>query len=310
MNDRQLKYILTIAKEGNITAAAQKLYISQPSLSYLLAYVEKELGVKLFDRNVSPLALTYAGEYYVEAAKKILGIQQELQSQIDDIQDYRKGRLIIGCSSRLSSLLFPAILPNFIKEHPRIKIKLFEEKVPVLEELLASGTLELAFTTANINNNILGRVPVYDEELILLTPSSFTPTSVSERGKHSLPMIDLSQVGDHPFVLFKPRHQLRKEADKVFTDTGIRPNVILETDNWETCYCMAEEGIAFTVLPYSPLKKKNFSDKVNLYRFGGNNSSRQLSIYYRKNTYHLKIINTFISFTQSVLNDYPIENNV
>lgn len=79
MTDRQLKYLITLAEEGNMTTAAQKLFISQPSLSYLLGHVEQELGAELFHRNTTPLTLTEAGESYVETARKILGIKREVK---------------------------------------------------------------------------------------------------------------------------------------------------------------------------------------------------------------------------------------
>ena len=72
MDFRELTYITTIADCGSVTEAAKRLYISQPSLSYILGKVEEDLGVKLFDRKTSPLTLTYAGERYVETAREIL----------------------------------------------------------------------------------------------------------------------------------------------------------------------------------------------------------------------------------------------
>lgn len=306
MNDRQLKYILTIAEEGNITSAAQKLFISQPSLSYLLAHVEEELGVKLFDRTVSPMTLTYAGEHYVEAAKKIQSIQNELQSHIDDILDYRKSRLIIGCGQLFSSIIFPAILPTFIKKNPGVQIKLYEQNLSLLEELLVSGHLDLIFTTSVIDNKALECTPLYHEELVLLAPVDFVPASVVKREGRPYPVIDLACVKEHPFVLFKHKHHLRKLTDRVFSDMGFRPNIFLETENWETCFFMASEGLALTLLPYSPLNKKFLTeslDNVSQFNIEGN-YSRQLSVYYRKNTYDLKIIKAFIDSTQMILKDY------
>jgi DNA-binding transcriptional LysR family regulator len=305
MNERQLKYILTIAEEGSITAAARKLCISQPSLSSLLVHVEDKFGVKLFNRDVSPMIPTYAGECYLEAAKRILSVQRELQNQIDDILDYRKSRLIIGCSTQLASLFFPAILPRFIKEHPGVQIKLYEESVPVLEDLLMTGVLELLFTNLVIDNKAFGSIPLYIEELILLTPADFKPPRIAEREGSHFPVIDPACFENHPFVLFKHNHQLRKLANKLFADYEIQPNIFLETDNWELCFSMVEAGLAFTLLPYSPLKKIQAEslNKINFFSIKGN-YSRQLFAYYRKDMYHQRIIETFIEMTQTILNEY------
>ncbi len=304
MNERQLRYIVAIAEERNITAAAQKLFISQPSLSYLLSHVEEELGIKLFDRNVTPLAPTDAGECYIETAKQILSLYRELKNQIDDIQHLRKGRLTIGCSPQISSFLFPALLPNFRRKHPDIQITLYEESLTVLEELLASGDLEVAFTNAVINNNAFGHVPLFKEELILLAPDSFAPSRIEKNENSTLPIIDLSCLKDCSFVLLKPKHRLRQMIDRIFSDIDIQPKIIFETSNWETCYSMVTEGLAFTILPYSPLNRFYWTNNL-VKRYGLNgNHYRQLSIYYRKNTYHPELIEAFINLTKSIINDY------
>lgn len=304
MNDRQLKYILTIAEEGNITAAAHKLYISQPSLSYLLSHVEEELGIKLFDRNVTPLALTDAGDCYIKAAKQILSVQRELLNQIDDIRHLRKGRLTVGCSPQLSPFIFPAFLPSFIRNNPGIQLTLVEENLPVLEDLLNSGDLELAFTNKPMSSKAFGHIPLFHEELLLLTPASFSPKTAGKDKKHIFPVLDLTCVQDSPFVLFKPRHHLRQMTDKIFGDYDFKPNIIFETSNWETCFRMVKEGMAFTILPYSPLHRDYWADHaIRQYSISGE-YSRLMSIYYRKNTYHTELIETFIGSAQSILNDY------
>jgi DNA-binding MarR family transcriptional regulator len=97
MNDRQLKYILTLAEEHNMSNAAQKLYISQPSLSSMLASVEDELGVKIFERRSTHMTLTSAGQCYIEASKNILRIMRDLERQINECNNYTRGTITIGC---------------------------------------------------------------------------------------------------------------------------------------------------------------------------------------------------------------------
>ena len=78
MNLKQAQYIKTIAECGSVTAAAKKLFVSQPSLSQMLRQVEQEIGLPLFDRSVSPLRPTYAGEKYLHAADRMLAANAEL----------------------------------------------------------------------------------------------------------------------------------------------------------------------------------------------------------------------------------------
>ena len=93
MDFREMTYITTIADCGSITAAARKLYISQPSLSYIVSKVEQETGAKLFERKNYPLTLTYAGEKYVETARKILSLNDNMRRELMDITGGEKGMI-------------------------------------------------------------------------------------------------------------------------------------------------------------------------------------------------------------------------
>ena len=302
MNDRQLKYILTIAEEGSITTAAKKLYISQPSLSLLLANVEKELGITLFDRSASRISLTYAGECYVGAAKSILSIKRELERQVNDIHNCQKGRLLIGCGRQLSSYLFPIIIPVFRNKYPGFTIKLLEERLPVLHNMLFSGDLDIIFTYANINNKKLECIPLFDEEIVLLTPTSFKPSGVIKKDEHRFPIVGFSNIEEKPFVLFKTGNHLREITDKIFINFGIHPNIVLETDNWQTCVGMVIKEESFSILPHSFIYEKDFSDNLSCYSIDGD-YYRRMFIYYNKNTYLLKTIEKFVDIVQKTIND-------
>ena len=103
MNLKQAQYVKTIAECGSITAAAKKLFVSQPSLSQMLRQIEQEIGLPIFDRSTSPLRLTYAGEKYLYAAERILAANSELESQLKEIKQEHAGRLRLKESDRLSS---------------------------------------------------------------------------------------------------------------------------------------------------------------------------------------------------------------
>jgi len=82
MNEKHIQYVLTIAQEGSFTAASRKLYVSQSSLSQTIKLIERDLGAPIFDRNTTPVSLTFAGQKYVEAAQKVVDIRRSLQEEI------------------------------------------------------------------------------------------------------------------------------------------------------------------------------------------------------------------------------------
>lgn len=298
MNDRQLKYILTIAQEGNLTTAAQKLYISQPSLSSMLAHVEEELGVKLFDRSVSPLIPTYAGEQYIRSAEQILSIINDLNRNLERISNSLAGRLNIGCSSHFSSTLIPYIVPAFVKRYPDVQINLTEGERMALEHKLTSGNLDLIFTTCgNSKNKNIEYIPLYKEEFVLISSLSYAPKLYYRSDEQQDSFIDLKELENEPFVIMKQGHQLRFTIDNIFHDSGFTPKLLLETDNWGTCLRMAEEAMAFTILPY--VKLDTPIDRVKVFRIN-HKYYREMFLCYRKGAYCTNIMDEFVNFSLSL----------
>jgi DNA-binding transcriptional LysR family regulator len=296
MTDRQLRYILTVAEEKSVTRASGKLNITQPSLSALISNVEEELGLKLFNRDAS-MSLTYVGERYIESARKTLDIQTELQNLIKDIKGEEEGRLSVGCSPQLSAQILPAMIPAFYKKLPKSQIRLLEAPVVILKKLLLSNDLDLAFTGAPIPNELLEHSRLYDEEVVLFAPKDYQPVSWEKKKGHAFPVCDFSDMSGRPFVLFEQGRYMRLISDLIFADFDITPRVFFETNNWQTCYRMVEEGIAFTFLPYSVLPGYEQSGDVKKFSIPGN-YERHISIYYKKRSYQTKLMRSFLEITQ------------
>ena len=126
MNIKHAQYMLTVMQEGSITAAAKKLYISQPSLSQMIKLVETNLGTAIFNRSTDSITLTYAGEKYIEAAKQILTINNNLQKEIDEINHEDHGSLKLGIPVQRAMQVLPYVLPRFMKRYPYVDIDLHE----------------------------------------------------------------------------------------------------------------------------------------------------------------------------------------
>ena len=291
MTDRQLRYLVTLADEGNMTTAAQRLFISQPSLSYLLAHVEKELGATLFNRDTNPITATYAGERYIAAARSILGVQRSFENELEEIKKGSRGRLQIGCGAQMSVILLPKVLPDFIREYPGVALKLVEESHDMLCKKLGSGELDLIIVNRPVNNILVESVLLCHEEIILMAPVSFVAKNYQDYGK-LFPVIDREHLADMTFVVPKKGTNMRIIVDQIFLDLKITPNIILETSNLNTCISMVESGVGFTIFPYSSITSSE--RKVKRYSLPGE-YKRNFSIYFRKNTYHTQFMDCFIN---------------
>ncbi|WP_368282857.1 LysR family transcriptional regulator, partial [Enterocloster lavalensis] len=142
MTIRDFQYMIAIAEENNITKAAQRLYISQPSLSQALKKVEAELNATLFTRTNAGLVPTFIGEQFLIQAKEILGSYRKLEHFISDVNNLQTGRLQIGVPYYLNGSFLSEILPTFNGEYPGVDVHVTQQTDLELENMLSLGSLD------------------------------------------------------------------------------------------------------------------------------------------------------------------------
>ena len=136
MNLKHAQYMMPILQEGSITAAAKKLFISQPSLSQMVKLVETNLGTAVFNRTTEPLSLTPAGEKYMEAAGQILAIHANLEREIEEIRAEEHGKIKFGIPVQRGMMLLPLALPRFFEAYPHVTVELFEQGSSLMEHMV------------------------------------------------------------------------------------------------------------------------------------------------------------------------------
>ena len=229
MNLKQALYIRTIAQEESITAAAKKLYVSQPSLSQMVRQVESEYGVTLFDRTVSPLRLTYAGEKYLEAASVMLAANERLENELREIRQENSGLLRLGISVQRAMQILPVALPWFTMQFPKVSIDLREEGSARLEKLLEDGEIDLALAAIESVSPRLSYTLIEKEIIGVLAGRG---ANIAQQLPPGTP-VSLSMIREDAFVSLKPGHSVRVVQDSLFRAEGLRPQILLETDSLE-----------------------------------------------------------------------------
>lgn len=265
MNFLALKYFRVVAEELNITHAAQKLYVTQQALSAQIRKLEEELEVELFHRTPR-LFLTDAGQCLYEATKNIYSVTENLNDQLNEIRSEVRGELRIGLSFTRGQFILPSILPQYAKENPKVRIKLYEEPSFSLMDRLLKHEIDFWITAENPQLEGLVCDKLFTEKFFLVVPESVVISSLGKYdGERILQKMTkdlcLEDLVECPFVLLNPGNRSRDLFDNAMRALRLVPKIILETDNSQTAFALAQKEMAITV--YSDMFLKNYSGKLN-----------------------------------------------
>ena len=253
MNFLILKYFKTVATELNITHAAQKLYISQQALSAHMRNLENELGVTLFNRTPR-LSLTDAGRCLLEATEGYDRLTNTLNDKLNDIRKHERGELRIGLSFTRGQFILPRVLPTYAEAHPQVHINIYEEPSFSLMERLLHNEIDFWVTAENPEIEGIVKEPLFKESFYIVVPEKIYSKEITED-------FDIEDIIQCPFVLLKPGNRSRDLFDNALRARKLTPNIILETDNSQTAFSLAQREMAITV--YSDMFLKNYSGKLN-----------------------------------------------
>ena len=200
MNRKQLQYVIELSEDLNFSVVAERLGITQPALSKQILSLEKELDVKLFDRNNIPMTLTAAGEHFVAEAKKLIYREDQLVRSMEDYKSGKLGKLEIGISPFRSLYLIPNIVNKVKDKFPGVTVVLHEEGSDTLRKNAAEGKYDFAVVNLPVDESVLDVTLIEADTLVLAVPEKLAETP-PEAAKSSIPEIDLKDCKKLPSVV-------------------------------------------------------------------------------------------------------------
>lgn len=287
-------YVYTVYQERSFTKAAEKLYISQPALSATVAKLEERLGYPIFQRGSKEITLTYMGEKYIKAAEQVLAIQRQLEIEVDDLLQLRRGSITLGGTTFIASYILPGLLRKFGQLYPDIEIKLLVEQSTILRDKLEKGLVDIAIDNTISCNPEYKYVPLFRERILVGVPEDLPinedlrPWQLSSDAINDLeeqPRIPMSVFRDQPFILLKSGNNMRRVATDIFAESGIAPRVCYEFDQLMTSISFAQNGFGACFLTDTILKYTDSCKNLCLYRPETAFADRPLYIIHRKSRY-------------------------
>lgn len=292
MTEQEMLYILAIAEERNITHAAERLHISQPSLTQSLRKIETELGTKLFTRRKYGLDPTDQGKLYIEMARDVTARISTFREDLRKMNDPMKGHLSLGASWYNTLLYFSDFVPLFSRTYPDAQIRLIEKNTAGLLEMLKGHEIDVIIAH-EYPKEYPGQQPVLAKDICreLLETESFLLLGhhqlFLENGIPENKTADLQKLKDLPFIFFNDDQRIRRITDLAFRNAGIAPKSALYTQSFPGALDFASMGLGFVILPEHYIAKNtcHYPSLVSVPLDPSLHAYWSNCIYYRKQEY-------------------------
>ena len=307
MDLKQLEYIVAIEKYGNLSKAAQKLYITPSALNQQLSKLEKELNLELFTRNQRQLTPTAAGQIYLNTAREMLAMKQATYARLQDISNCQSGIYKLGLTYDHGNEIFAHVYPAFHRNYPGIELRCFQMLVPEIHQMLVKRQLDLALIlTGNPEQYTdIEYVHFSTENLLLGLPASHPLAANIKLEACPYHTIDLSLLKDESFAMALKQTTMRKELlDPMFERAGFKPHVIMESCLNHFLEQLCASGICSCIIPQSMVTNK--TDIAWFYLPGA--PRFDFGVAYPKGMYINRALQNFIDLTRELANahfDFP-----
>ncbi len=285
MNAKQLQYAIELAKVCNFSKVSEQLNISQPALSKQIIGLEKELGVKLFDRNSAPMRLTAAGEYFIRQAQELLYKEAQLKRSMERFSSEECGKLSIGVSPFRSVYLLPTMAKKVRDRFPGVEISISDTNSEQNRKDVADGRLDFAIVNLPIDESVLDYIPIEPDILVLAVPDGMLER-LPHRPEGDLPEIAFKDCAALSFVVADPTKEMRILFERFCAEDEVRPKIAMEVVGLTTAWAMARAGIGATLLPLQFLQDEAFrSENITLFKIKNDTYRRQPVIVTRRGQY-------------------------
>lgn len=297
MTTQQLTYVIAVAECQSISKAAEKLYVTQPSLSQYIHSIEKQLGMKLFDRSITPLQLTDAGRLYVEWARKLLAMEENMNNAMSDLMGLETGSVRIGASPFRVRCLLARSIAAFHAKYPGIHLTIREADMKQLRDQLIAGEIDFVIGTGSFEEKQFHVEPLADERLYLAMaaghplamrlPEPLTAEDIMQGTQRFLRQkpIDLTVVEHEPFVAANAGEYDIELLRNICRRSGFEPDIAFSVQTIETVFSFVCSNMGIALLPDSLIYYGNFRSHPNYYTLPDAQALCHISLISRRNAF-------------------------
>lgn len=304
MTITQLQYVLAVAEHKNFTLAAEKCFVTQPTLSMQIQKIEEELSIQIFDRTKKPIQLTDIGQKIVNQAKNIVIEADRIKDIVEQQKGFIGGEFRLGIIPTIMPTLLPMFLNNFIKKYPKVKLIIEELNTDEIIIKLKNGHLDAAIASTPLMEEKLKEIVLYFEPFVAYIPENH---KIADKGE-----IEISDLNIEEILLLQDGHCFRDGILNLCKSNGISTgnSFQLESGSFETLIKLADEGLGTTLLPYLHTLDLNEKDKKKLHHFVEPKPAREVSLIFPKTELKIHIIDALRTTIAGVVKGAIVFQNV
>ena len=294
MNLRELEYLVAVDEEQHFHRAAERCFVSQPTLSGQLKKLEEELGVLLVERNNRQVAMTQAGKAIAEQARKILAEVRSIKDMASYFHDPLVGDLHVGIIPTIAPYLLPVIMPAMKKQFPNLKFWLYEYQTHQLVEKMQRAELDLLILALPIEPHDFSELDLFRE------PFRLAVNKTEKLAKQ--PLITMGDISQQEMLLLEEGHCLRGHILDACLLANISESSQFQATSLETLRHMVGEGMGMTLIPELAVPAKTRkADVIQYVEFSDPKPNRRIGMLYRKNSYREDTFQEIAELIKSVL---------
>jgi DNA-binding transcriptional LysR family regulator len=298
MEDHKLRVFCTVAETKSFSKASEIIHLTQPAVSLQIQALEETYETKLFDRSSSTVVLTRAGEILYKYAKEILALYAAAEKDIGEITGLVKGSISIGASTTIGNYVLPAVISDFKKKNPKIKIHLLVGNTKRIVELLNAGNIDLGLVEGEVTRYKLMTEKLLSDELTLIVPA-FHPWAK----KKEVSMLDIIK---EPFIFREEGSGTRQVIEKYLSKRGITPQNMKVTTilgSTEAIKEAVENGTGISIVSKWAVRRESRYGSIRFLKFKEGRMLRNFSLIFNKNTVTSYAADEFLAYLRS----YPFD---
>ena len=278
IHNKCFSYILAIAECGTISAAAEKLYISQPALSRYLKNLEDRIGIKLFDRIDNRLFLTAVGQHYLEYAQQIYDLEDQMIKTMVQLHNESTKCIRLGIPEHWASYIIPPLMVPLHNVLPHVTLEIMDVNSMKLEELLLNHEVDLTISRRPNNQQSITSQFLHPDPIYLAVPKSLAPSLHTEgTSPEGFPYISISELPRLKYILPQKGQSLEKQIRKLFEDIHMVPDVSLRCRSIEASMRMV--GTDYGCCFVSNMHRRSVDMRNPVSYFAINHPQAMLSIH-------------------------------